>query len=393
MSKKLPVLIINSYAGSLTVAAHQEGHPVIGSYEDAAYGIKVQRHNYPKLDYRPTVADWPAEQDLSGTLVIAHPPCAAFSRQVASAGAHCRGCDAKKFGQTKQVLEYALRNKAAALAIESVPGALEGARAVHDDIARRFGYTVHRVLQNAASWVPQNRPRAWFVFLPKGGTLLMPPLPTERSTIKDILLPEKSPPKMRLPSLETEVAYPWVLRGMEKQLAKLKPFRPAVRAKLLDGSKGVGLLASVIRRHLITQGQSAERLGSVRDVAKLYVDKWQFMSNTPRLLDPSGLASTLTNTTWWLCQGRPLTALEYQRIMGFPDTYNMVGPGGMSQHPGYLSRGVCPPVARWVLQGLQATVEKHGWKNGHTCQAGETLDLRPSRDWLKGVTKDEELEA
>jgi site-specific DNA-cytosine methylase len=390
MSKKLPVLIINSYAGSLTVAAHQEGHPVIGSYEDAAYGLKVQRHNYPKLDYRPTIADWPAKQDLSGTLVIAHPPCAAFSQQVASAGAHCRGCDAKKFGQTKQVLEYALRNKAAALAIESVLGAVEGARAVHDEVAKRFGYTVHRVLQNAASWVPQNRPRAWFVFLPKGLTLLVPPLPEGRPVIQDILLDQDT-------GLIWPV-YPWIIRGMEAQLAKLKTFHPRVRAKLIDGSWGTGLLASVIRRYLLAKagarlGEVARELGTVRDVAKLYVDRWQFIANTPRLLDPQGLASTLLANTWWLCQGRPLAALEYQRIMGFPDTYDMVGPGGMSQHPGYLSRGVCPPVARWVLQGLQATVEKHGWKNGHTCQAGETLDLRPSRDWLKGVTKDEELEA
>ena len=383
MSKKLPVLIVNSYAGSLTIAAHQEGHKVIGSYEDGGYGLKIQRHNYPNLDYRPTVADWPKTQDLSGTLVIAHPPCAAFSQQVSSAGAHCRGCDAKKFGQTKQVLEYALANRAAALAVESVPGALEGARTVHDEVASRHGYTVHRVMQNAASWVPQDRPRVWFVFLPVGVTLLMPPLPTGRPVLSDILLPDSDVQRGTWP------VYPWVLKAMVKQAALLKPFHSRVRARLLDGSEGVGMLASVIRRHLLAKGVEARELGDVRDVGKLYCEKGAFMSNTLRLLKPDGLASTLVCTTWWSVNGRPLTALEYQRVMGFPDTYDMITAGSLGAHPGFLSRGVCPPVARWVLQGLQATVTRQrGTKGWHRCPAGETLDLRPSRQWLKGPTND-----
>jgi site-specific DNA-cytosine methylase len=372
MSKKMPVLIINSYAGSLVVAARQEGHPIVGSYEDSGYGLEIQRHNEPKLDYRDTVAGWPVKQDLRDTLVIAHPPCAAFSQQVSSAGCHCRGLDATKFQQTRTVLDYALRNRAAALAIESVPGALEGARQVHDEVANKYGYTVHRVLQDAASFVPQKRARAWFVFLPKGHTLQLPPLPSRDVTphaIKHILAPEN----------QGGPVYPWVLRGMEKQWEKLREFSPTVRRALISGSFGTGLLAAVIRRYLMTRGKTAAELGSVRDVAEKYVDKWQFMSNTPRLLDPDGQASTLTCTTWWLCEGRPLTALEYQRVMGFPDTYDLVGPGGLSKHPGYLSRGVCPPVARWILQGLQATVEGTAKRSWHRGLAGETLDLRPGR--------------
>jgi site-specific DNA-cytosine methylase len=392
--KKLPVLILNSYAGGITVAAHQEGHKVIGSYEDAAYGLKIQKHNFPNLDYRPTVAEWPARQDLSGTLVLSNPPCAAFSKQVGSAGAHCRGCGAKKFGQTKLVLEYAMGNKAAALAIESVPGALEGAREVHDRLAAAHGYTVHRVFQNAASWVPQNRPRVWFIFLPMGQTLLMPPLPAGRPILSDIMLPAKAPARTHLPDVEHEPVYPWVLKAMEKQRDRLKTFHPRVRVRLLDGSKGVGLLAAVLRRHLLAKGVEAQELGTGYDVSKLYCENGAFTSSSLRLLSPDGLASTLIGTTWWVVNGRPLTALEYQRIMGFPDGYDMVGPGGISQHPSYLSRGVCPPVARWVLQGLQATVTRQRGTTGwHRCPAGEILDLRPSRAWLKGITEDEELVA
>jgi hypothetical protein len=86
------VLIINSYAGSLTLAA--QGREVLGSYEDEGYGLEVQRANFPGLTYKSRRSEWPA-QDLSGVVVLAHPPCAAFSGQNTSANA--RGTDAKKF--------------------------------------------------------------------------------------------------------------------------------------------------------------------------------------------------------------------------------------------------------------------------------------------------------
>jgi len=121
------VLIVNSYAGSLTVGASAVGLPIIGSYEDAGFGLAVQRANFPDLDYRWTSDQWPA-QSLHNTVVLAHPPCAAFSSQTP---ARRKGTGSDAFACTKQVLEYAMRGKATAIAAESVQPALEGARAIH----------------------------------------------------------------------------------------------------------------------------------------------------------------------------------------------------------------------------------------------------------------------
>lgn len=369
MTKKMPVLIINSYAGSLHIAARQESHPVVGSYEDAGYGLEVQRANLPDCDYRPTRADWPG-QDLRRTLVIAHPPCAAFSAQSGSAGAHCRGIDAAKFQETKAVLEYAMTNRCAALAVESVPGALEGARAIHDRFAETHGYVVHRLVQCASSFVPQRRPRAWFVFLPRGRhkDLLVAPLPAGPAPTLRSVLGADGP------------VYPWIARGMERQKRRLKEFIGGrVANEIMHGDHGEGILAAVVRRVLLCS-QSREEVGDLHEVARACSEYATFLSQSPRIVLSDGQASALIRTAWWVCEGRALTAGEYQRVMGFPDDYDVLGPGRLSNHIAYLSRGVVPAVARWVLRSLQATAAGErvgeGWLR---CAPGATLDVRPGR--------------
>ena len=96
----MDVLIINSYACSITQACVDEGVEIRGSYEDSGYGIDIQKRNFPSLRYIPKLP-WPAD-DLSNTVVMAHPPCAAFSAQNTSKAA--RGTDAKKFDCTKRVM-------------------------------------------------------------------------------------------------------------------------------------------------------------------------------------------------------------------------------------------------------------------------------------------------
>ena len=391
MSKKLPVLIINSYAGSLVVAAHQEGHPVIGSYEDGAYGLKLQRCNYPDLDYRPTVADWPKHQDLTGKLVIAHPPCSAFSRQNNTKAA--RGCGCAKFQQTKQVISYALANGAAALAVESVVGALEGARAVHDELAAARGYTVHRVLQDARSWVPQQRPRAWFVFLPKGQTLLVPPVPTAPMRLADI-------------RQDDGTAFEHDVMRLERQRRMVeRACGTSFARKLFHGKLGYGPIVHHLARELARLGRPSAAYkprgawrhhepGSLCATAHAWCcsehqdSTTTFLCRVLRLMDPQGLAGAVLGGTWWAWADergvRSFYAEEYKAVMGFPTGYDLT-PVRPRLWRTFLSRGVCPPVARWVLQGLQATVVGGRTKGWHHVPAGETLDLRPSRDWLKGA--------
>src|SRR5215472_17685148 len=146
MNRPTDVLIINSYAGSLTIAATQLGLKIRGSYEDAGFGLRTQRLNFPDLRY-VEVLPWPKD-DLSKTVVIAHPPCAAFSMQNMSQRQHM-GVGTDAFEQHEVVMNYALGHGCRALAIESVLGTLAGGRQVHERLAKRYDYQVHRILQNA----------------------------------------------------------------------------------------------------------------------------------------------------------------------------------------------------------------------------------------------------
>lgn len=388
MARKLPALIINSYAGSLTLAAHQEGHKVIGSYEDAGYGLEIQRANFSKLDYRTTLEAWPAKQDLSGVLVMAHPPCSAFSQQNITKTA--RGLDAPKFQQTRRVIDYALRNRAAALAVESVPGACDGARAAHDELGARYRYDVYRVLQNACSFgVPQWRPRFWVVYLPKGSSLRLPTLPGDIQPASAIQQ-EKG----------TENAHdvePW-----ERQVGLLRQATDLRWAKhLAAGNYGYGSIVRPLQRELARRGRHAPayapRGGNVHLSGSLCATSqaWccsehansttTFLCRVARLVDPGDLLGTVLGDAWWVWAGkdtsdgssRSFYEEEYKLAMGFPVSYDFsaVRPRLLRT---YLSRGVCPPVARWVLQALQASVT--GGRSPYvTPRPGEVVDLRPSR--------------
>lgn len=394
MARKLPVLIVNSYAGSLTLAAHQEGHKVIGSYEDAGYGLEIQRANFPKLDYRATVAEWPVKQDLSGTLVIAHPPCSAFSQQNITKAA--RGIDAPKFQQTRRVIDYALRNRSAALAVESVTGACDGAKFTHDELGERYNYDVFRVLQNACSFgVPQWRPRFWVIYLPKGSSLRLPSLPDDFQSAGDIFQAKG-----------TENAHD--VERWDRQLRLVtKAVGPKWAGKLADGGHGYGSIVRPLQRALAALGREAPayspRGGNTHERGSLCATSqaWccsehansttTFLCRVARLVDPGDLLGTVLGDAWWVWAGkdtpdgssRSFYEEEYKLVMGFPVSYDFsaVRPRLLRT---YLSRGVCPPVARWVLQALQVSVTGARCP-GETLHAGQTADLRPSRAEVKAA--------
>jgi site-specific DNA-cytosine methylase len=367
--KRQKVLIINSYAGSLTIAAHARPrrYDVVGSYEDAGYGLDVQRANFPGLDYRETTDAWP-RQDLRGVVVLAHPPCAAFSQQNSSnhkihGKREYRGCGACKFSQTEVVLEYALRNKCDALAVESVVGAYDGAREVHDAYARKHGYHVFRVLQNAATFgVPQWRPRFWALFVRRSllGTLRLRHVPNQ-AIIRDVIESCECP-------IENDS------RWYDRQVALLrKAFGDRETNRILDD---VGSLHSVLHRR-------------GHDVTPEVVLNARFSSNAMRLLDPNGVATTVLGSSWWVLPmsagGRPLNAVEFKRIMGYPDTYTFLR---LSQLKGLLSRGVVPAVARWVLDQVVANFNGKPQRGATEVPAGATFDIRPRsvKTWLADPT-------
>lgn len=337
---KRPVLIINSYAGSLTVAATQAGHPVAASLEDAGYGLEIQRLNFPRVSYHPTVASWP-DRSWAGHVALAHPPCAAFSRQNNSPQKQGIACE--KFQQTIKVIEYAAAHQADAICVESVPRALTGAATVHEGLARDRGYDLYRVLQNSVTFgLTQWRPRFWCVFVRKG--LLPQLILTHRPTIRLVDDVVRAPGPRTLD--------PRMVEWTTLQVEKLKKVcGPAGADTILNGEDS-GLVFDVAARATGFEGIQAEKK------AKFGYPGHGFNSSHLRILSPVGFASTLLYDAWWWVAGHGLLAREdYLDIMGFPRDYKF--PVKLAHRfREFLSRGVCPPVARWILEQVNLNLSQ-----------------------------------
>ncbi len=365
----LNVLIINSYAGSLTVGMHTSeaatrGLTVRGIYEDAGFGLSVQRANFPHLAglMRETTRDWPAHPDLTDTIVLAHPPCSAFSSQTPKAK---KGVESDAFACTKRVLRYAMQGKAPAIAVESVPATLAGGAVVHERYAQRYGYHLYRVLQNAVSFgVPQWRPRFWAVFVRKDaaaqGMYWAIPRPARYTTVRDVL--EDAEPGPVLPAVQ---------RHFDRQLQELESllgWSAARTASLLAANFGRlhSILASVLG---IPASAARERYCTPKGH-----DSWVL-----RALDPDGFTPTLLLDSHWCYRGRPVSIAEYNALMGFPRDY-VYAPHDLVHQRKYLSKGVCPPVAAWVLDTIVAHLE--GRSPARTAEAvlpGDTVNFNLKR--------------
>lgn len=341
MTKIEDVLIINSYAGSLLLAASKIGLPIRGSYEDAGYGIKLQKANFRGIDWRDKRADWPEKQDLSRSILIAHPPCAAFSSQNAlPSNRGKQGIDAPKFQCTVDVVRYGTRNRAAAIAVESVQPALEGARQIHDELADEKGYRLFRVLQNAADFgVAQSRRRFWAIFvrkdLCKEMTFVLEP---RRRTVKDVV--DKANPGDPFADDVRKRS------RIESNMRAIYGMSPCRIAKVFRGEEGFGRLPNLLRRVLSLDEEPAT-------VAKNL--GYAFASKVCHILDPDGVATTLLGDVSWVARGRLVSKNEYKEFMGFPRPYDI----GESPTAGkyFLSRGVVPAVAAWVLEQTVRNLE------------------------------------
>jgi site-specific DNA-cytosine methylase len=370
----LKVLSINTYCGSLLVAAQDQ--EVIGSYEDAGYGTDIARQNFPKLRHVARQRDWPS-QDLSGVVVLAHPPCAAFSQQNHTEGK--TGLDADKFKCTVAVIDYALSNHCAALCVESVIPALEGAREVHDRLAATHGYTVYRVLQNAISFgVAQWRPRFWCVFWPKDGPehLVLRLQPQYKSVGQVLSEAEPGPIDQTMQNKFNWSVEKLKAKGVDPERLQewLCPYE----------EEDAGILAEVLCKKL-------NYPGTMRELAAEYLvglkpDKPQggFQTSWLRLLAANKYATTILFDSHFVALGRPLSINEYKACMGFPRDY-VFPPKYLKYFREYLSRGVCPPVAEWLLGEVTDNLKgKVRLVDGAAViGAGETADLRPAKGDFK----------
>lgn len=321
------VLIINSYAGSLTLAATRLGLKIRGSYEDCAYGLKTQALNFPMLDYRPIRKEWP-EQDLRKTLVIAHPPCAAFS-QLNCNMKHTQGVDSANFAPTLDVMRYAMSQKCQALLIESVPRAAAGAGAIYESMAAKWGYSLFKVFQNSASFgVPQWRQRFWVIFIRDKGRKL----------------PLHLAPRCQLVAHAVEhlLEYPQnptIFKDFKKQREGLTKggMGKIETARFLEDS--YGRLSDAMARYQGVASRDKEKL------IKQYHMR-PFHNHQLTMLKEDDFATVLTGVSTYVYKGMSLPAAAYNVIMGFPAGYKFHHPGYQRT---YLSKGVCPPVAAWLI--------------------------------------------
>lgn len=362
------VATINTYAGSLLIGSRAAGEEPIASLEDVGFGAEIQRANFPGLPLYATTPEWDSAPREIGedAVVLAHPPCSAFSSQTfGSKKAH--GLNADAFGCTVRVLNYAMRKRRVrAVAVESVTGALKGAAAVHEEFARECGYDLYRILQSAHSFgAPQARKRFWAVFFRKGSypgsTAWM--LPSGRvRTVDQVIssVEDHGPPPRYAQKLWRE--------AVESLTEALGISEDAV-AKLLDARTG-SILNTACRE--LFPGKST------REVKAIIYTPGAFSVWFPRILRGDGVATVLLGSSCWRYDGRLLGENDYKAMMGFPTSYEFPGKTREKMCT-YLSKGVCPPVAKWVLEQVRFNLGE-GSVDGPThppvlLQPGQTADF------------------
>jgi site-specific DNA-cytosine methylase len=371
----LKTLIINTYGGSLALgAAAVPGVEVLGLYEDVGFGSDVQALNFPNVPRVESISDWPA-QDLRDVVVIAHPPCSAFSVQNSSPDA--RGVDSKAFACTKRVLNYAMGNGAKAIAIESVMGALSGAWNVHQQYADQNGYHLYRVLQNGIMFSAQWRERFWAVFVKKGvaPTNMHLTLKPRWQTVKDVLAGVTDPrpfsdDERRLDELKHRFRHEAGCN--EEEMAAI--FGPH------DQDGGVSKLLYKLKF-------ADDSDWTAEDVRVSFV--CSFATAGMRFLHPDKYAPVILGSSWWNYQGANVPIDGYKLLAGFPRSYKFPKEKKMRS---FLSKGVIPAVASWILGQLTLHLEDKSmyvapyelW-----CEPNGIADFRISRDgWLR---RNEEL--
>lgn len=348
----MKTLVVNTYAGSLLLGANQiKGARIIGSYEDVGFGAAITKANRakftevePDFHFINKYSQWP-DQDLTDTVVIAHPPCAAFSQQNTSAAK--RGVNTDAFECTRKVLKYAMTNGAAGIAVESVPGALAGAWDVYEHMSQAGGYHVYRIMKNSLLFgVPQFRERFWAVLIRKDRAepnmtwRLSPMVRTVSSVLDNPICRPGTPVGFNADKFVRRLT-------TEPCICTVNHAFPEADVRQTGLSHLTGWKRSGFAQRLAPVFFPGE---DFKAVCRKHVSP--FTSGQPSVLAEGGYAPVLLGSSHWYYRGAPVSQEGYKAIMGFPTDY--VFPSG--DHYGIrtmLSKGVCPPVATWVLDNVR----------------------------------------
>jgi site-specific DNA-cytosine methylase len=404
-------LIANTYAGSLLLGAQQiKGANIIGSYEDCGFGSWITKANSerwteilanpPHDFFIDDIKDWP-DQDLTDCLMLAHPPCAAFSNQNRSAAK--RGTNTDAFRCTEKVLRYAMTNGAAGIAVESVMGALTGAWEIYERMAASGGYHVYRVLQNALLFgVPQFRERCWHVLIRQD---LATKFGTDMTwTLAPRFIPIGATIEHLLPGTPIDEA-----KRLQRYI-NLLTTGPCVCGEVH------GFDEAAIREAALSHIPGHKRSGFGQRLAPFFPEQdpgslcrkhvSKFSSGQPSILAEGGWAPVLLGTSFWIYKGEPIPVEAYKAIMGFPVDYVMPEEHNYGVRT-MLSKGVCPPVATWILDNMRqhlglprgsALTSREGYVK--VCAPGRVVSFRPGKNTLLeklevmskyGMPEDDEL--
>jgi len=343
------VLAINTYGGSLLLGAKTAKANIIATMEDVGYGSDLQAMNFPKIPRYEKLADWPEKFNVPWSKIdaIAHPPCKSFSNMAARYNSHRGTAEGSGFDCHRNVMAYVLGHKCRNLAIESVIGAYCGGRAEYEAAAKKYGYHVTYIFLNAVTFgLPQWRPRVWVIF-------------HRTKKFKVNFKPKYVPLQVVLKPGPTTVP---IFSDTKLLWEKTRP--------LLKGKKPIGHIFAVLQKkfNIDYLGLRAKYPNMTRG----------YLSGYTRFLDPTGFATTLLGDTTWAVGDRLLTIEEYCAIMGFPRNYKF----NVTRHPrnhgdarSYLSRGVCPPIAAWILKMMDQNAA--GWTGSFTHEDDDgIIDLR-----------------
>jgi site-specific DNA-cytosine methylase len=376
------VISINTYAGSLLLGARGAGAEIIASLEDEkGYGTDIQRLNFGKMfpirALSPRRWHWDFPEELKGVVVVAHPPCSAFSNQNNSPEKKGLGSDA--FKCTTDVLDFAMGKRADVVLIESVPPAAAGAKEIHDSYALKHGYRLYRLMQNAITFgVPQDRTRFWAIFV--RDDIAMRDFPDDRFRVSvdpvvnldDGMIPRAVKVKDVVAGTTDEEYLVDPPADIFKDLGK------QIRKWLADGLTMEYVEDLTYGRH--GYGMLNTKIDGSKNAAKYQLFK--FGTRNVRLLDPEGFCTTLLSDSFWMVRdekremGRLVTESEYKAFMGFPRDYEFPAKYKAGKFREYLSKGVCPPVAAWLLKQVDLNLySRSGMTVTHDISPGSTLDV------------------